>query len=80
MMAVLTAILHLGNVSFTENDDGASSVEAGKSRQHLEVASECLGLEVAAVEAEIVKERIMMGGEHSLSLFPDPRARALARS
>ena len=62
MMAVLTAIMHLGNVSFAENDDGVSSVEAGQSQRHVGAAADCLGLDVASVEAEIVKERIMMGG------------------
>ena len=43
---VLSAILHLGNVSFKDNGEGhLATVDGDKSRQHMEWACELLGID-----------------------------------
>ena len=59
MMALLTGILHMGQIEFT--DDDASKVTAG-SRGDLEIVADCFGMDADAFETEVVLERIMMGG------------------
>ena len=62
MMAVLVAILHLGNVTFSQDEADAAHVDGGSSA-NLEAVADCLGLEVAELEAEMVKEKVQMGAE-----------------
>jgi len=59
MMALLTGILHMGEIEFT--DDDAAQVEA-KSMPELEIVADCFGLDAEKFREEIVLERIMMGG------------------
>ena len=43
---VLSAILHLGNVSFKDNGEGhLPTVDGDKSRQHMDWACELLGID-----------------------------------
>jgi myosin heavy subunit len=59
MMELLTAILHMGNIEFT-NEDASQCSESTK--QHVEIVADCFGLDATQLQDEIVKERIMMGG------------------
>ena len=59
MMELLTGILHMGQIEFTDED--ASKVTAG-SKADLEIVADCFGMDAAAFEEEVVLERIMMGG------------------
>ena len=59
MMSLLTGILHMGEIEFTD-EDAASVVD--KTRPDLVIVADCFGMDAAEFEAEIVLERIMMGG------------------
>lgn len=59
MMDLLTAILHMGNIEYTDED---TSKVIPETRKHIDVVADCFGLDGDALEAELVKERIMMGG------------------
>jgi myosin heavy subunit len=63
MMALLTGILHLGQLKFTDEDE--AKVE-GESKPDLAAVADCLGMDAAAFETELTLERIEMGG----SLIP----------
>ena len=61
MMALLTGILHMGQITFTDED--AAKVE-GANQADLEVVADCFGLsDPEALQAELVLERIEMGGQ-----------------
>jgi myosin heavy subunit len=51
---VLSAILHLGNVSFKDNGEGQMpTVDGDKARQHMEWACELLGIDKVTILSKI---------------------------
>jgi myosin heavy subunit len=59
MMSLLTGVLHMGEIEFTDED--AAKVTDG-TRPDLVIVADLFGMDAAEFEAEIVLERIMMGG------------------
>eukprot|EP01043_Picozoa_sp_COSAG02_P082983 COSAG02_NODE_21092_length_802_cov_1.901849_1_plen_267_part_11 len=59
MMSLLTGILHMGQIEFTDED---AAVVVDSTRPDLEIVADCFGMDAKEFEAEIVLERIMMGG------------------
>jgi hypothetical protein len=59
MMALLCACLHMGNIEFKDQDASEVTPETMK---HVTVVADCFEMDGDALAAEIVKERLMMGG------------------
>lgn len=59
MMSLLTGIMHMGEIDFTDED--AAQVSES-SKRDLEIAADCFGLDAAKFTTELVLERLMMGG------------------
>ena len=59
MMALLAACLHMGNITFEDKD--ASEVTPD-TLKHVKVVADCFQMDADELAAEIVKERLMMGG------------------
>jgi myosin heavy subunit len=77
MMATLTALLHLGNIDFTQADAGDATAVTEATAAHVEAAAACLGVaDAAALRAELGLERIVMGGQEVSKQLD--RARALS--
>ena len=59
MMSLLTGILHMGEIEFTD-EDAAQVVES--TLPDLEIVADCFGMDAGEFAQEIVLERIEMGG------------------
>lgn len=62
MMSLLCACMHLGNVEFEEPGGADAAVVTAASMKHVHIVADCFEMDGDALAAEMVKERLMMGG------------------
>lgn len=67
---ILSAILHLGNVTFKDNGEGhISTVNGDKSRQHMEWACELLGIDKVRIWSQAILICKALQRQHYFSIF-----------
>nr|CEL70079.1 TPA: myosin G, putative [Neospora caninum Liverpool] len=66
IFSIVAAILHLGNVTFAPEAGGEKCAVAGNTRDHLNAASELLGLDSPRVEGALTSRKMKTGNESIL--------------
>ena len=67
---ILSAILHLGNLTFKDNGEGhISTVNGDKSRQHMEWACELLGIDKVRIWSQAILICKALQRQHYFSIF-----------
>ncbi|KAI4340198.1 hypothetical protein MLD38_025060 [Melastoma candidum] len=77
---IIAAILHLGNIEFTSQDDANESAEvkAGESKHHLETTTELLMCDREMLE-DVLCRRLMITPEETIKKSLDPEGAAINR-